>query len=306
MKDKRMIGNLLLLFTAMIWGTAFAFQRSGMDAVEPATFNAARMALAAVAVGAFALSRRKAIRRHDARDDSARRASDRATLLGGLCCGLFLAAASILQQLGLVYTTAGKAGFLTAMYMLLVPLIERLLFRRRYPRTVWAAVALGVAGLYLLSVRDGFSLARGDALVIVCALLFAGHILCCDRFAPRGDPVAIAAIQFAVASLVSAVMAAFTEAPSLSGLAAAATAILYCGLVSGGVGYTLQIVAQRMTDPTSASLLMSLESVFAVIGGALLLGEKMTGREKLGCAVMFAAIVLVQLPAAHKTKEQKD
>ncbi len=302
MKDKRMIGNLLLLFTAMIWGTAFAFQRSGMENIEPASFNAARMALAALAVGAFALARRSAGRRGREQSTEEKRAFDRTTLLGGLCCGLFLASASIFQQIGLVYTTAGKAGFLTAMYMLLVPLIECVLFRRRYPGTVWIAVALGVAGLYLLSIRDGFSLSRGDALVIVCALLFAGHILCCDRFAPRGDPVAIAAIQFAVAALVSAVMAALTEKPSLSGLAAAAVPILYCGLVSGGVGYTLQIVAQRFTDPTAASLLMSLESVFAVIGGALLLGERMSGRELLGCAVMFAAIVLIQLPAAQNKK----
>jgi len=300
MKDKRMLGHLLLLLTAMIWGTAFAFQRSGMEDIEPATFNAARMALAAAAVGSFALARRAASRRKDGQNEDARRASDRVTLLGGLCCGLFLAAASIFQQVGLVYTTAGKAGFLTALYMLLVPVIERVLFRRKYPGTVWAAVALGVAGLYLLSVRGGFTLARGDALVIVCALLFAGHILCCDHFAPRGDPVGIAAIQFAVASLVSGVTAAFTETPTAAGLAAAAIPILYCGLVSGGIGYTLQIVAQRFCDPTAASLLMSLESVFSVVGGALLLGERMSGREKLGCAVMFAAIVLVQLPAAKK------
>ena len=186
--------------------------------------------------------------------------------------------------------------------MLLVPVIETLLFRRRHGARIWLAVALGVAGLYLLCIRESFSLARGDALELVCALLFAGHILCCAHFAPRGDGVAIAAIQFAVASLFSAVMAAITEAPSLAGIAAAAVPILYCGLVSGGVGYTLQIVAQKFTDPTAASLLMSLESVFAVLGGALLLGEKMSGREIVGCAVMFAAIVLVQLPAKGKEK----
>ena len=300
MKNKRMLGNLLLLFTAMIWGMAFAFQRSGMENIEPATFNAVRMALAAVAVGAFALFRRGAHRRQQGEEKTPDRARDRVTLLGGVCCGAFLASASIFQQLGLVWTTAGKAGFLTALYMLLVPVIETLLFRRRHGARIWLAVALGVAGLYLLCIREGFSLVRGDALELVCALLFAGHILCCAHFAPRGDGVAIAAIQFAVASLFSAVMAAITEAPSLAGIAAAAVPILYCGLVSGGVGYTLQIVAQKFTDPTAASLLMSLESVFAVLGGALLLGEKMSGREIVGCAVMFAAIVLVQLPAKGK------
>lgn len=299
MKNKRLLGSLLLLFTAMIWGMAFAFQRSGMGRIGPAAFNAVRMALAALAVGAFAFCRRAAARRRGGEETQER---DRATLPGGLCCGAFLASASIFQQLGLVWTTAGKAGFLTAMYMLLVPVIEALLFRRRHGARVSLAVAMGVAGLYLLCIRESLSLTRGDALELVCALLFAGHILCCAHFAPRGDPVAIAAIQFAVASLASAVMAAFTETASLSGIAAAAVPILYCGLVSGGLGYTLQIVAQKYTDPTVASLLMSLESVFAVLGGALLLGERMSPREILGCLVLFAAIVLVQLPAGGKRK----
>ena len=251
MKNKRMLGNLLLLFTAMIWGMAFAFQRSGMENIEPATFNAVRMSLAAAAVGAFALFRRGAHRRQQGEEKTPDRASDRVTLLGGVCCGAFLASASIFQQLGLVWTTAGKAGFLTALYMLLVPVIETLLFRRRHGARIWLAVALGVAGLYLLCIREGFSLVRGDALELVCALLFAGHILCCAHFAPRGDGVAIAAIQFAVASLFSAVMATLTEAPSLAGIAAAAVPILYCGLVSGGVGYTLQIVCRHRAGTAS-------------------------------------------------------
>ena len=218
MKNKRMLGNLLLLFTAVIWGMAFAFQRSGMENIEPATFNAVRMALAAAAVGAFALLRRGTHRRQQGEEKTPDCARDRVTLLGGVCCGAFLASASIFQQLGLVWTTAGKAGFLTALYMLLVPVIETLLFRRRHGASIWLAVALGVAGLYLLCIRESFSLARGDALELVCALLFAGHILCCAHFAPRGDGVAIAAIQFAVASLFSAVMAAL-EAQASSRLA---------------------------------------------------------------------------------------
>ena len=304
MKNKKTLGSLLLLFTAMIWGTAFAFQRAGRGAIEPFSFVAARMALSAAAVGipAFFLSRRRAGR--ESSDPEQRREKRRATLLGGLCCGVFLGAASLFQQAGVFYTTAGKAGFITAMYMLLVPILELLLFRKRHGALVWGAVALGVAGLYLLCVTEGFSLARGDALVCVCALLFAGHILCCGRFAPRVDPLALSAIQFAAAALIAALAAAFFEQPTWAKLHSALWPILYCGLVSGGLGYTLQMIAQRHTDPAVASLLMSLESVFAVLAGALLLSERMSGREILGCALMFAAILLVQLPAAGKKRTE--
>ena len=262
------------------------------------------MALSAAAVGipAFFLSRRRAGR--ESSDPEQRREKRRATLLGGLCCGVFLGAASLFQQAGVFYTTAGKAGFITAMYMLLVPILELLLFRKRHGALVWGAVALGVAGLYLLCVTEGFSLARGDALVCVCALLFAGHILCCGHFAPRVDPLALSAIQFAAAALIAALAAAFFEQPTWAKLHSALWPILYCGLVSGGLGYTLQMIAQRHTDPAVASLLMSLESVFAVLAGALLLSERMSGREILGCALMFAAILLVQLPDAWKKRTE--
>ena len=304
MNNKKTLCSLLLLFTAMIWGTAFAFQRAGRGTIEPFSFVAARMALSAAAVGipAFFLKRRRAGR--DASDPEQERKKRRGTLLGGLCCGLFLGAASLFQQTGVFYTTAGKAGFITAMYMLLVPILELLLFRKRHGALVWGAVALGVAGLYLLCVKEGFSLARGDALVCVCALLFAGHILCCGRFAPHADPLALSAIQFAAAALLAALAAALFEQPTWAKLLSALWPILYCGLVSGGLGYTLQMIAQRHTDPTVASLLMSLESVFAVLAGALLLSERMSGREILGCALMFAAILLVQLPDAGKKRTE--
>ena len=304
MKNKQALGSLLLLFTAMIWGTAFAFQRAGRGAVEPFSFVAARMALSAAAVGlpAFLLGRRRA--RGDPAPEEERRAKRRATLCGGICCGLLLGAASLFQQAGIMTTAAGKAGFITAMYMLLVPILELLLFRRRHGALVWTAVALGVAGLYLLCVTESLSLARGDALVCVCALLFAGHILCCGHFAPRAEPLSLSAIQFAAAALLAALAAAVFERPSWEKIVSALWPILYCGLVSGGIGYTLQMIAQRYTAPTVASLLMSLESVFAVLAGALLLSEHMSGREILGCAVMFAAILLVQLPAAGKKQTE--
>ena len=205
------------------------------------------------------------------------------------------AAASIFQQMGIVYTTAGKAGFITAMYMLLVPVIGTVFFHKRNSWIVWLAVLIGVAGMYLLCMTEGFRLTRGDTLVCICALLFSGHILCCDHFVQLGDPIRISAIQFAACTVLSAIAAVILEQPTWDKIVSAAIPILYCGLISGGLGYTLQIVAQKFTDPTIASLLMSLESVFAVIAGALLLGERMSVRELMGCVVMFAAIVLVQI-----------
>ncbi len=319
MNDKKMLGNLLLLLTAMIWGTAFVFQRVGMDSIEPITFNAARMALAAAMVGALAFG----LRRRNLKDASKQAEAGTAvhgtteiltlqegerksqwdqTWKGGICCGLFLTAGSVFQQMGVVYTTAGKAGFITAMYMLLVPILNFLLFKKKNSWLVWLAVFMGVSGMYLLCVKEDFALTRGDILVCICALMFSGHILCCDYFVKLASAVELAAFQFATAAIVSGVIAAFTENPDRAGIAAAAVPILYCGVVSGGIGYTLQIVAQKFTDPAIASLLMSLESVFAVIAGAVLLGEQMSSRELLGCAVMFAATILVQIPLPGERK----
>ena len=289
MNDKKMLGNLLLLLTAMIWGTAFVFQRVGMDSIEPITFNAARMALAAVMVGALAFGLRQRKNKNVFPDGtagmSAPVATDNAaenenvsepkcsqTVTGGICCGLFLTAGSVFQQMGVVYTTAGKAGFITAMYMLLVPILNFLLFKKKNSWLVWLAVFFGVGGMYLLCVKEDFSLTLGDMLVCICALMFSGHIAFC------------------------------IETPHWAGILSAAVPILYCGVVSGGIGYTLQIVAQKFTDPTVASLLMSLESVFAVIAGAVLLGEQMSSRELLGCVVLFAATILVQIPLPERGK----
>ena len=294
MKNKKMLGNLLLLITAIIWGTAFVAQRVGMESIEPVTFTSSRMWLAALtaATASLFLGRKKP--KTESRD------AKRQTLIGGIICGLFLTGASLFQQFGIVYTTAGKAGFITALYILLVPAVNYLFFKKRASLHVWLAIAIGVVGMYLLCVTEDFSITHGDTLVCICALLFTGHILCCDHFSRLGDPVKISTIQFVVVALVSGVIALITETPSWAEIKAAAVPILWCGVMSGGVGYTLQMVAQGFTDPTVASLLMSLEAVFAALTGALLLGERMTSRELLGCVIMFAAIILVQLPAPKK------
>ncbi len=295
MKSYKMLGNILLLITAMIWGTAFVFQRVGMESIGPAAFTSARMWLAALTAGtaSFFLGGKK--------PEAEKRGTGRDTLLGGICCGLFLAAASLFQQYGIVTTTAGKAGFITALYILIVPILNFAMFRQKSGLHVWLAIAIGVFGMYLLCMTEGFRLTQGDTLVSCCALVFSGHILCCDHFSRRGDPIKISAIQFAVVALVSGIAALITETPSWASIRAAAIPILWCGVMSGGVGYTLQMVAQGFTDPTVASLLMSLESVFAALTGALFLHERMSGRELLGCVIMFAAIVLVQFPVPRAT-----
>ncbi len=305
MKNKKLLGNGILLLTALIWGTAFVFQRVGMDSIEPITFNAARMAISAVVLAPFALISR----RHLGNSPTKRTAEElkrrgRNTLAGGLLCGCFMAVASIFQQMGLVYTPAGKAGFITAMYILLVPVIGFVLFRKKNTWLAWGAVLLGVVGMYLLCVTEGFGLTLGDSFVLLCAFFFSFHILCCDHFVKDADPIGISAIQFAVATLVSAAVAVIAEKPTVSQLASAWVPIVYCGLVSGCIGYTLQILGQKYTDPTSASLLMSLESVFAVLTGALFLGERMSPREIVGCVVMFAAVILVQIPLPKRKKDR--
>ena len=247
MNNKKMLGNLLLLLTAMIWGTAFVFQRVGMDSIEPITFNAARMALAAVMVGALAFGLRQRHSKGVPRQSDAgasvpgtevnvtRQAEESDlpwshTWKGGICCGLFLTAGSVFQQMGVVYTTAGKAGFITAMYMLLVPILNFLLFKKKNSWLVWLAVFLGVGGMYLLCVKEDFTLTRGDILVCICALMFSGHILCCDYFVKLASAVELAAIQFATAAVVSAVIAAFTENPDRAGRVAATVQIVDRGV----------------------------------------------------------------------------
>ncbi len=299
MRHRQLLGSLILLIVAVIWGTAFAFQRMGTGVIGPMTFTASRMTLSAVAVG-FVSFLIKDPDMADAAGSSARR---RDTMKGGILCGLFLVSATLFQQIGIAYTTAGKAGFITALYILLVPIISTVFLRKPSSWIVWIAVLLGLAGMYLLCMTEGFSLARGDALVCVCAMLFTGHILCCDRYAGRGNPVRISAIQFVTASVVSWTLAFIFETPSVEAIRSALVPILYCGLASGGIGYTLQIVAQRFTNPTVASLLMSFESVFAVLGGAVLLHERMSTRELLGCMVMFIAIIVVQVPVPHKSQD---
>lgn len=304
MKTSKVFGNLILLLTSIIWGLAFVFQRTGMDNVGPITFNGVRMASASVFLVIlsilFDLKKRRGAQAETQNDAETAKKRKRATLVGGLLCGFFLTVSSLAQQMGMVHTTAGKAGFITAMYMLIVPIVNLILFKKKTSRTVWCAIALGIVGMYLLCVKENFTLTSGDALILLCALLFSGHILCCDKYAPICDPIKLSAIQFTVAAVVCLILAFIFETPTASGIISAAVPILYCGIVSGGIGYTLQIVGQKHTDPATASIIMSFESVFAAIAGALILHETMLPQELVGSVIMFAAIILVQLPDRKK------
>lgn len=206
-----------------------------------------------------------------------------------------LCVASNLQQIGIQYTTVGKAGFITALYIVLVPIFGIFLKKKAGVR-IWISVAISVAGLYLLCITDKLVLAKGDILVLLCAVVFTIHILVIDYFSPKADGVRIACTQFFITGVLSAIPMFLFETPRLSDIFAAAAPVLYAGVLSSGVAYTLQIVAQKDADPTVASLILSLESVFSVLGGWVILGQKLSIREIAGCILMFSAIILAQLP----------
>ena len=288
--------SLLLLLTATIWGVAFVAQSVGMDYVGPFTFLFARSVIGGVVLLPVVAVLHRAGPGHASAAPTDRRRARNILLLGGVCCGAALCFASVLQQAGLLYTTVGKSGFLTACYILIVPLLSLLLFRRRCGRLVWCGVALALLGLYFLCLTDGLPINFGDLLTLACALLFSVHILVIDYFSPRTDGVKISCIQFFVCAIIAGAGMLLFEQPSLTALLAAWKPVLYAGALSSGVGYTLQIIGQKGMNPTVASLIMSMESVISVLAGWVILGQALSARELLGCVLMFAAIVLAQLP----------
>ena len=218
-----------------------------------------------------------------------------ATVIGGICCGVILAVASALQQFGICYTTVGKAGFITTLYIVMVPLAG-VFWKKKVAGRVWISVVLAALGMYLLCMNESFTINPGDLYVFGCAIAFTGHILVIDHFSPKADGVLMSCIQFFTCALVSGLGMVLFEEPTWTDIYAARIPILYAGVMSSGVGYTLQIIGQKRTEPVVASLIMSLESVFAVLGGWLLLNQTLSGKELLGCAVVFVGILLVQLP----------
>ncbi|MCC8066550.1 MAG: DMT family transporter [Clostridiales bacterium] len=309
MKKTSMRNPLLLLLTATIWGVAFVAQSVGMEYVEPFTFNCVRCIIGGavlipciefldwlkkkeeMSVGHAPAQSEKQLTRQSGKQTHC----DRTLLTGGICCGLALFVASNLQQFGIQYTTVGKAGFITAMYIILVPLFG-IFLRKKVGKRVWISVCLAVAGLYLLCITEDFTIGFGDILVLLCAAAFAIHILVIDYFSPKVDGVRMSCIQFFVCGILSGIGMLLSEHPSLSAIALAWLPVGYAGVMSCGVAYTLQIVGQKGMNPTVASLILSLESVVSVLAGWIILGQSLSAKELSGCVLMFLAIILAQLP----------
>ncbi len=312
MMNKTQVRNsLLLLLTATIWGVAFVAQSVGMDYVGPFTFNMVRSLIGGIVLipCIFLLGRlnspEKYMQKEKAKvgilNDRASKADERKTLLkGGICCGILFSLATNIQQIGIQYTTVGRAGFITACYIVIVPILGMVFFHKKSRALIWGAVALALVGLYLLCMTDDFGIGKGDILVLICSVLFSLHILVIDHFSPKVDGVKMACIQFWVCAVFSAVPSFLSETIRISGLLAAWAPILYAGVLSCGVAYTLQIIGQKNMNPTVASLILSLESCISVLAGWVILGQKLTAREILGCVLMFGAIVLAQMPEKRR------
>lgn len=285
----RLKNGLMLFLTAFIWGTAFVAQSVGMDYLGPFTFNGIRSMIG----GAALLPCIWIIQKMNGKPDGTESKKDLIT--GGIACGILLFAASSLQQIGIQYTTAGKAGFITAFYIVIVPVLGILLHKKTGWK-IWLAVVLAIVGLYFLCMTESFSIDKGDILVFLCALVFAVHILVIDHFAPKVNGVKMSCMQFFVCGILSIPFMFTIETPTFTAVTGAWMPLLYAGVLSCGVAYTLQILGQKNVNPAVASLILSLESCFSVLAGWVVLGEKLSVRESVGCAFMFAAIILAQLP----------
>ncbi len=296
MKSKATRNSFLLFLAACIWGLAFVFQSKGMEYMDPFTFNGARALIGAFSLLLFVLVRNRV---------TGKRLRDldwKITLTAGICCGAALTVASTVQQFGIVYTSVGKAGFITTLYIIFVP-IAGILFRRKVSRIVWVAAVMAAVGMYLLCMNESFSVNIGDVLVFVCAIFFTAHIMIIDYFSPKTDGVVISLIQFTVCGVICMICAFIWGSPAWSQITSGISTLLYAGVMSCGVAYTLQIVGQNGVNPTVAALLMSLESVVATITGViafqigfLKVDQTMTLRQIAGCVIVFAAVILVQLP----------
>lgn len=296
--------NTCALLAAFIWGTAFVAQAVSADRIEPFTFNALRSLVATAVLGGFLLIR-KGVHRIRKIPTTAREPGSRKRLwLGGLCCGALLAIAANLQQFGIGGSGAGKAGFLTALYIVIVPVLG-IFFRRRVPATVWISVVIAVAGLYFLCISGSFTLAASDLFLLLCAAAFAVQILTVDHVSAGTNPIELSCVQFLFVTLFSAVPALFTEHTSVQAISECILPILYVGVFSSGVAYTLQIIAQKNSNPTVISLLLSLEAFFSAAADAVLLHHFLSPREYLGCGLMLTAVLLAQLPPIGRKRKAK-
>lgn len=297
---KNFKGSLMLLITSLIWGTAFVAQSEGMNYVEPFTYNAMRTLLGGVVLIPVIILFRFLDKRNGREKANF---SLKNTVTGGICCGIVLFIASSFQQSGIAQTTAGKAGFVTALYIVIVPLIG-IFLHKKMPLRMWLFIAIALAGFWLLCIKQDIGISSGDLLVFFGAIFFAVHITVIDFFNEKNtDVVLMSCIQFFTAGLLMLICMFIFEKPTIPNIVGAGGTILYAGIMSCGVAYTLQILGQKHTNPTLATMLMSLESVFAALSGWLILGEKLSIKEFFGCVLIFAAVILAQLAGTDKIKE---
>lgn len=296
LKVKDLRYSLLMALAALIWGTAFVAQRLGADILDAYSFNSVRSFIGSLALLPVALT----LGRRGLVAQLATRKSRRDLLVGGAICGVALTVATLFQQVGLEGTTAGKAGFITALYILIVPMLG-LFIGKRVTWLVWIAVALALFGMYRLCIKEGFTIAHGDLMVLCCAFTFSFHILAVDHFAQKVDGILLSAVQFFFCGFLSLVPFIWGAAPlpSMADILACWKPILYAAVFSSAIAYTLQIITQKHLNPTVASLVMSLESVFAALSGWLILDEQLSTREFTGCLMVFLATILAQVPAKN-------
>ena len=283
MKEQKAI--LLLLATSFIWGFSFVAQSVSSESIGPFTFNSIRMLIGSLTLLPVAIP---VFRRH--RGD---RVYLKKALTGGILCGICLAAASIVQQIGVSISGAGKGGFITSLYIVIVPFLS-LLLGQRIRKAVWLSAAIAIVGMYLLSIGEGFSISKGDLYLIACAFLFAIHIMIIDRVGKDLEGIELSFLQFLSAGIIASVGFLF-EGTKASAVASAWLPILYAGIFSCGIAYTLQVIGQKYVQPSHAVLLLSLESVWAAIGGAMILSERLSAKELAGCALVFAAVLIAEI-----------
>lgn len=299
---KNFKGSIMLLITSIIWGTAFVAQSEGMNYVEPFTYNAMRTLLGGVVLIPVMILFRFSDKRNGKKKSSC---SLKNTVIGGICCGIALFIASSFQQAGIAQTTAGKAGFVTALYIVIVPMIG-IFLHKKMPLQMWLFIAIALAGFWLLCIKQDIGISSGDLLVFFGAIAFAVHITVIDYFNQKNtDGVLMSCIQFFTAGLLMLICMFIFEKPTIPNIIGAGGTILYAGILSCGVAYTLQILGQKHTNPTLATMLMSLESVFAALSGWLILGEKLSIKEFIGCVLIFAAVILAQLAGTDKLKKNE-
>lgn len=302
MNSKKIKGNIMLLLTAVIWGAAFVAQDKGMDYISPFTFNGIRMILGGITLLPVIMVTQKT--QKPVSDANSTFRLSRQEITGGIFCGIALFAASSFQQFGMALydsnaATAGKGGFLSALYVVFVPVLG-LFLKKKVPASAWISVVIALLGMYLLCIKGTSKMSVADLLLCICAVFFAVHILVIDRYSPSVNGIKLSAVQFFVCGGLSVICALiFDPVQSLNSIISAAVPILYTGCLSSGVAYTLQVVAQKYTSPSAASLILSLESVFAALFGAVF-GERLSAQELLGCALVFAAVIISQIKYSDK------